>query len=439
MFKEHGDFTLTRQGNVLIAYVSGAWNAETEKAYGAIIHDSIKPFNGGPWVLISNVEEWELCTPDCQKLMMQLAVECRSKGLKREAIVNSNIDSVKLDLFEGLTFETKYGLQYFNTVTNNVNNPFYGAISSAAGRLTQGSGTNTIQNLLNMLTYKKSFGNHNLDIILAHESNESLANSNSVTKERVVNLANGLKSLNNYILQPNPATGLETEGALESYFTRVNYGFDRKKMMIYLRNGIGNPANGGFIPIGLSGYNESIGFNYQPEKAKQLVEKFKKESGISNPEITLVTTSNYLSFCEFIQRELQKTGLTINVDVMPEATLRSARSNGKVDLFRGSWIADYLDAENYLSIFYSKNFTPNGSNYFHYKDVQFDSLYDKAFTITSIEERQHLYTTMDSLAMQKAIMVPLYYDEVIRFTSKNVKGLGINPINLLDLKRVRKN
>ena len=219
----------------------------------------------------------------------------------------------------------------------------------------------------------------------------------------------------------------------------INYGFDRKKMMKYLSNGVGNPANGGFIPIGLKGYNESIGFTYKPKKAKQLIEQFKKESGILNPEITLTTTSNYLSFCEFIQRELEKTGLIINIDVMPEATLRSARSNGKVDLFRGSWIADYLDAENYLSIFYSKNFTPNGSNYFHYKDVQFDSLYDKAFTITSIEERQHLYTTMDSLAMQKAIMVPLYYDEVIRFTSKNVKGLGINPINLLDLKRVRKN
>ena len=218
----------------------------------------------------------------------------------------------------------------------------------------------------------------------------------------------------------------------------VNYGFDRKKMIIYLRNGIGNPANGGFIPIGLPGYNKSIGFTYQPEKSKQLIEQFKAESGISNPEITLVTTSNYLSFCEFIQRELEKNGLIINVDVMPEATLRSARSNGKVDMFRSSWIADYLDAENYLSIFYSKNFAPNGSNYFHYKNTLFDSLYNKAFTITNIEERKHLYTTMDSLVMQKAIMVPLYYDEVIRFTRKNVKGVGINPINLLDLKHVIK-
>lgn len=218
----------------------------------------------------------------------------------------------------------------------------------------------------------------------------------------------------------------------------INYGFDRKKMMIYLRNGIGNPANGGFIPMGLAGYNKSIGFSYQPEKAKQLVKQFKKESGISNPEITLVTTSNYLDFCEFIQRELQKTGLMIHVDVMPEATLRTARSNGKVDMFRSSWIADYLDAENYLSIFYSKNFAPNGSNYFHFKNTLFDSLYNKAFTITDIEERKNLYTTMDSLVMQNAIMVPLYYDEVVRFTRKNVSGLGINPINLLDLRRVKK-
>lgn len=218
----------------------------------------------------------------------------------------------------------------------------------------------------------------------------------------------------------------------------INYGFDRQKMMVYLRNGIGNPANGGFIPIGLAGYNKSIGYNFEPEKARLLIEQFKKESGLSNPEVTLTTTNNYLSFCEFIQHELEKLGLNIKVDVMPEATLRSARSNGKVDMFRSSWVADYLDAENYLSIFYSENFAPNGSNYFHFINKEVDSLYNKAFTIIDIEKRKHLYTTIDSIAMQNAIMVPLYYDEVVRFTRKNVKGLGINPINLLDLKKVKK-
>ncbi len=218
----------------------------------------------------------------------------------------------------------------------------------------------------------------------------------------------------------------------------VNYGFDRKKMMIYLRNGIGNPALGGFIPKGLPGHSTAIGYNYQPEKAKQLIAQFKTETGIANPEITITTSGNYLSFCEFIQRELEKSGLKVNVDVMQEAALRSARSNGKIDIFRSSWVADYLDAENYLSIFYSKNFAPNGSNYFHFKNKTFDSLYNKAFTIANIEKRKHLYTAMDSIAMENAIMIPLFYDEVVRFTRKNVKGLGINPINLINLKYVTK-
>lgn len=219
----------------------------------------------------------------------------------------------------------------------------------------------------------------------------------------------------------------------------VNLGFDRKKMMIYLRNGIGIPAYGGFIPKGLPGFNESIGFTYQPETSKQLIEQFKAETGIKNPEITITTTSNYLSFCEFIQRELQKSGLIVHIDVIPAATLKDVKANGKLDLFRASWVADYPDAENYLSLYYSKNFAPNGPNYTHFKNEQFDLWYEQAFTETNTLKRENLYTKMDSLVMSKTPIVPLFYDEVVRFTRKNVEGLGINPINLLDLKYVKKN
>ena len=218
----------------------------------------------------------------------------------------------------------------------------------------------------------------------------------------------------------------------------INYGFDKQKMMTYLRNGIGIPAHGGFIPKGLPGYNASIGFSFQPEKAKQLVEQFKTETGVTNPEISITTTSNYLSFCEYIQRELQKIGITVNVDVIPAATLKDAKANGKLDMFRASWVADYPDAENYLSLYSSKNFAPNGPNYTHFRSEQFDTWYQKAFTVTDTKQREVLYSKMDSLVMSQAPVVPLFYDEVVRFTRKNVSGLGINPINLLDLKRVKK-
>src|SRR5690606_5710920 len=212
----------------------------------------------------------------------------------------------------------------------------------------------------------------------------------------------------------------------------VNLGFDRQKMMLYLRNGIGIPANGGFIPKGLPGFNKSIGFTYQPEASKQLIEQFKVETGIKNPEITITTTSNYLSFCEFIQRELQKSGLIVHVDVMPPATLKDAKANGKLDLFRASWVADYPDAQNYLSLFYSQNFAPNGPNYTHYTNPIFDTWYTESFKLTDNKKREELYTKMDSLVMKEAPIVPLYYDEVIRFTQKGITGLGNNPINLLE-------
>jgi peptide/nickel transport system substrate-binding protein len=90
-------------------------------------------------------------------------------------------------------------------------------------------------------------------------------------------------------------------------------------------------------------------------------------------------------------------------------------------------------------LYYSKNFSPNGPNYSHFKNEQFDRWYEEAFTIIDTEKREALYYKMDSLVMQKTPVVVMFYDEVLRFTRKNVSGLGINPINLLDLKRVRKN
>ncbi len=219
----------------------------------------------------------------------------------------------------------------------------------------------------------------------------------------------------------------------------VNYGFDRKKMIRFLRNGIGTPAVNGIIPKGLPAFNNIKGYAYNPEKAKKYLKKYTLETGDANPKIAINTDANYLDLCEYIQRELQKIGLEVTVDVNPPATLRQAKANGKLPVFRASWIADYPDSENYLSLFYSKNFAPNGPNYTHFKNAEFDVLYEKSFDIVVLKERYKLYQKMDSLIIANAPIVPLYYDQVVRFAQKNVTGLKVNPINALQLKWVQKN
>ena len=44
---------------------------------------------------------------------------------------------------------------------------------------------------------------------------------------------------------------------------------------------------------------------------------------------------------------------------------------------------------------------------------------------------------MDNIIIEEAPVVILYYDEVVRLTQPNVENLGINPINLLSLKKVK--
>jgi len=231
----------------------------------------------------------------------------------------------------------------------------------------------------------------------------------------------------------------EEESVKNKWFRKaINYGFDREKMIKYLRNGIGTPAVNGFIPKGLPSFNGQEGYFYDVEKAKNYLNQFKEETGISNPQITITTNSNYLDLCEFIQRELEKIGLSVTVDVIPPSTLRQGKANGKLPIFRASWIADYPDAENYLSLFYSKNFTPNGPNYTHFKNDTFDKLYEQSISEVNDSKRYQLYQQLDSILIEEAPVVNLYYDQVIRFTRKNVQGLGINPVDLLDLRRVQK-
>jgi len=114
------------------------------------------------------------------------------------------------------------------------------------------------------------------------------------------------------------------------------------------------------------------------------------------------------------------------------------KAHGKLNFFRASWIADYPDEENYLSMFYSENFAPNGPNYTHFSDSIIDMLYLSSFSINEKDKRTNKYRIIDSLIMEEAPVAVLYYDKVVRFVQKDITGMTINPINMLNLERVKK-
>ena len=235
-----------------------------------------------------------------------------------------------------------------------------------------------------------------------------------------------------FLMKPDSANILSDRRIRQA----INYGFDRQELIRFLRNGVGRSAGNGFTPPGLPSYDASItGYRYDPERAKALLREAGHENGAGLPELVLYTNDSYKEMGLMLSKQLDKIGIKLRIEVTEPAILREWMSQGRVAFFRGSWIADYPDAESYFTVFYSHNTSP--PNYTHYKNPEYDRIYEKALTEKNDSLRYALYHDMERIIISEAPIVPLYYDEVLRFTRKRVKGLNSNGLNLLDLKRVR--
>ncbi|MGY6562177.1 MAG: ABC transporter substrate-binding protein [Luteibaculaceae bacterium] len=214
----------------------------------------------------------------------------------------------------------------------------------------------------------------------------------------------------------------------------VNFAIDKEKMVRFLRNNIGTPAHGGFIPKGMPGFNtnRNIGYPYNIDSAKFYLDK----STYTNTPLVLSATPNSADLCEYIQKALQSVGIGVTINIIPSSHHREQTNNNQLQFFRKNWLADYPDAENFMLVFLSNNIPPRGPNYSGFKDELFDKLYQKALNYPTQTERVTYYKKLDSLMMQQAPIVPLYYDEVVQLVNTRVKNLTANPINLLNLSKV---
>jgi oligopeptide transport system substrate-binding protein len=217
----------------------------------------------------------------------------------------------------------------------------------------------------------------------------------------------------------------------------INSSIDRKKLMMYVRNSIGLPAESGFVPGGLPSKNvETVkGYPFDPVKARQLLTEAGYFTKFNNYTIKLITIPIYADIGSFIAKQMEDIGMKVQVEVIQKSLLLEQTAKSQASFFRGSWIADYPDAENYMAMFYSKN--PAPPNYTRYSNPAFDVLYEKALQETNDSIRYSLYRQMDQIVIDDAPVVPIWYDVAIHFVQPKIEGFKPNALNLLELRRVR--
>ena len=131
--------------------------------------------------------------------------------------------SLDFTITEHLSFETKFGAQYAMDRYTSADNPFYGSAQGDGGTLFKADTETLTTNFLQLLRYENQFGDHSVDALIAHESNDFERNYNTAFKTKAV--AADIYELNNYVVAANPATGYNEGRSIESYFGQVNYNY----------------------------------------------------------------------------------------------------------------------------------------------------------------------------------------------------------------------
>lgn len=218
----------------------------------------------------------------------------------------------------------------------------------------------------------------------------------------------------------------------------MSYAVNREELVTYLRNNIGTPATAGFTPAGfpMLDAKKIQGYTYNPDSAAC----YMKAAGLAGKtiELPLYTTQQYLDIAVLLQNQLSKIGVKIKIEVNQSSFNRALINKGKALFFRASWIADYPDPENFMGLFYSRNYCPDGPNYTHIKNNDYDALYEKTVAETNDSLKYAYVASMEKIILGEAPVITLFYDKTFRLLQKNISGLQPNVLNIPVLKYVRK-
>ncbi|MEI7831257.1 MAG: SusC/RagA family TonB-linked outer membrane protein, partial [Prolixibacteraceae bacterium] len=127
---------------------------------------------------------------------------------------------------KNLTFETTLGAQYYADKYNSLNNPFYGSAAGQGGSIYKTDRQLLVYDFLNLLRFKKSFGEHNLEILVAHESNSN--ESKYIYANKSKGVVPDIDDLDNFIIVSSPPGSYTDKNTLESFFSQLNYNLKSK-------------------------------------------------------------------------------------------------------------------------------------------------------------------------------------------------------------------
>ncbi|MBB6453529.1 peptide/nickel transport system substrate-binding protein [Salirhabdus euzebyi] len=210
----------------------------------------------------------------------------------------------------------------------------------------------------------------------------------------------------------------------------INHAVNREAIAEALYAGYAIPATNP-LPPGYLGYNDELeGYEYDPDRAKELLAEAGYEGGLEIDLWTMPVARPYMpdpeTVAEIIQNDLAQVGITANIVREEWAPYLEKTANGEQELFMLGWSGTNGDPDYFLgSLLHGDSI--GGGNRSFYSNDQVNELLDQAKVSIDQEERAELYKEAQRLILEDSPMVTLVHSTPVLAARNTVKNYVPHP------------
>lgn len=186
------------------------------------------------------------------------------------------------------------------------------------------------------------------------------------------------------------------------------------------------------IPPTIWSYNDAVvDYDYNPEKAKELLKKAGYADGFETEMWTLPVSRPYnpsgKKMGEMMQADLAKVGIKVKLITYDWPTYLEKSRKGEHQMIQLGWIGDNGDPDNFFNVLLSCNSVKSGSNVARWCNKKFSELVEQAKVTPDLKKRTDFYKKAQLIFKEDAPWVTLAHARVFRAMSNKVTGYQIHP------------
>lgn len=210
----------------------------------------------------------------------------------------------------------------------------------------------------------------------------------------------------------------------------INYAIDKQAIIDALYSGYATPAKN-LIPPNYLGYNDDVeGYDYDPEKAKELLSKAGFKDGFDIDLWVMPVSRPYMpdpeKVSEIIQNNLGQVGINVKIVREEWAPYLEKTSKGDQELYLLGWSGSNGDPDYFFdSLLHSDSIGGENRNFYENKEV--DELFTKAKLSVDQEERAKFYKEAQEILNEDPPSALLVHSQPLVAAKSTVKNFVPHP------------